>query len=193
MSIEKKQKVPADQVITKPTESSVSVPTSWRKWVITGGGLGLIKPAPGSWGTLGPAIVFWMLLWAKVADPWRSLVCLSGAVIAGILTVQLSPWAIQYFGREDPGSVVLDEYCGYWVACLFLPLPVGATSGLWHAWLVTAAVYILFRLFDTLKLPPCRQLENLPAGWGILLDDIAAGIQVNVILQIVLRLGRISF
>ena len=193
MSIEKKQKVPADQVITKPMESSVSVPTSWRKWVITGGGLGLIKPAPGSWGTLGPAIVFWMLLWAKVADPWRSLVCLSGAVIAGILTVQLSPWAIQYFGREDPGSVVLDEYCGYWVACLFLPLPVGATSGLWHAWLVTAAVYILFRLFDTLKLPPCRQLENLPAGWGILLDDIAAGIQVNVILQIVLRLGRISF
>ena len=193
MSIEKKKKVPADQVITKPMVSSVSVPTSWRKWVITGGGLGLIKPAPGSWGTLGPAIVFWMLLWAKVADPWRSLVCLSGAVIAGILTVQLSPWAIQYFGREDPGSVVLDEYCGYWVACLFLPLPVGATSGLWHAWLVTAAVYILFRLFDTLKLPPCRQLENLPAGWGILLDDIAAGIQVNVILQIVLRLGRISF
>ncbi len=163
----------------------------WRKWVITGGGLGLLKPAPGSWGTLGPAILFWMLLWGKVFDPWRSVVCLVGAIITGILTVQLSPWAIRYFGREDPGSVVLDEYCGYWVACLFLPLPLAATSSLWHAWLATAAVYILFRLFDTLKLPPCRQLENLPAGWGILLDDIAAGIQVNIILQIVLRVWHV--
>jgi phosphatidylglycerophosphatase A len=53
-----------------------------------------------------------------------------------------------------------------------------------------AAVYILFRLFDTLKLPPCRQLEHLPAGWGIPLEDIAVGIQVNMILQVVLRLWR---
>ena len=43
---------------------------------------------------------------------------------------------------------------------------------------------------ETLKLPPCRQLEHLSAGWGILLDDIAAGIQVNVILQIALRVWR---
>ena len=190
MAINKMQNSSHNQTPAEPMASSASVPTSWRKWVITGGGLGLLKPAPGSWGTLGPAIIFWILLWAKVADPWRSVVCVAGAIVAGILTVQLSPWAIKYFGREDPGSVVLDEYAGYWVACLFLPLPVNTTSSLWHAWLATAAVYILFRLFDTLKLPPCRQLEHLPAGWGILLDDIAAGIQVNVILQIALRVWR---
>jgi phosphatidylglycerophosphatase A len=167
------------------------VESTWKKWVITGGGLGLLKPAPGSWGTLGPAVIFWMLLWADVADPWRSAVCLAGAVIAGVLTVQLSPWAIAWFGREDPGSVVLDEYCGYWVACLFLPLPATSGGSLWHAWLAAAGVYILFRLTDTLKLPPCRQLEHLPAGWGILFDDIAAGIQVNIILQILLRVVHI--
>ncbi|MCL5946172.1 MAG: phosphatidylglycerophosphatase A [Planctomycetes bacterium] len=188
MSMQEKQNVPAEATAAHNAMSSGPKRSSWRKWVITGGGLGLLKPAPGSWGTLGPAIVFWILLWARVADPWRSMVCLFGAMIAGILTVQLSPWAIRYFGREDPGPVVLDEYCGYWIACLFLPLPRIALSNLWHAWLASAAVYILFRLFDTLKVPPCRQLEHLPAGWGILLDDIAAGIQVNVLLQVALRI-----
>ena len=159
----------------------------WRKWLITGGGLGLLKPAPGSWGTCGPALLFWLLLGFGVPDPQRSAICLTGALLAGILTVRLSPWAIRYFHDEDPGSVVLDEYAGYWLAAVALPLPAGALGNWWHAWLMTAAVYVLFRLTDTLKLPPCRQLERLPAGWGILLDDLAAGVQVNVILQILLR------
>ncbi|MGC9259503.1 MAG: phosphatidylglycerophosphatase A family protein [Phycisphaerae bacterium] len=180
--------MPGDSSVKQPQSSPEKIRFVWRKWVITGGGLGLLKPAPGSWGTLGPALLFWILLWAKLADPWRSMVCLMGAIITGMLTVQLSPWAIRYFGRADPGPVVLDEYCGYWIACLFLPLPVLATSSLWHAWITTAGVYILFRLLDTLKIPPCRQLEHLPAGWGILFDDIAAGIQVNILLQVALRL-----
>lgn len=159
----------------------------WRKWVITGGGLGLLKPAPGSWGTCGPALIFWLLLGSGIPDPQRSAICGSGVLLAAILTVRLSPWAIGYFGDDDPGSVVLDEYAGFWLATVALPLPAGVVGNWWHAWLMTAAVYVLFRLTDTLKLPPCRQLERLPAGWGILLDDLAAGVQVNVILQILLR------
>ncbi len=160
----------------------------WRKWVITGGGLGLLKPAPGSWGTCGPAVIFWLMLAGGVAEPLRSMICLAGAVAAGVLTVRLSPWAMRYFGDEDPGPVVLDEYAGYWVAAAFTPLPAQVAGNWMHAWLATAVIYILFRLTDTLKLPPCRQLERLPAGWGILLDDVAAGIQVNLLLQILLRI-----
>ena len=150
---------------------------------------GLLRPAPGSWGTVGPAVIYCVILWAKVPDPWRSLICLAGIVIADISTVQLSPWAIGYFRKNDPDPVVLDGFCGYWTAGLFLPLPMIASANLWHAWLTTAGIYILFRLTNTLKLPPCRQLEHLPAGWGILLEDTAAGIQVNLILQILLRFG----
>ncbi len=170
------------------TDVVAPVRSNWRKWVITGGGLGLLKPAPGSWGTCGPALIFWLLLGIGVPDPWRSVVCLGGALLAGILTVRLSPWAIRFFKDEDPGPVVLDEYAGYWIAAAAIPLPTGILGNWGGAWLMAAGVYILFRLTDTLKLPPCRRLEHFPAGWGILLDDLAAGLQVNIILQIVLRL-----
>ncbi len=59
------------------------------------------------------------------------------------------------------------------------------TGNLWHAWLFTAGLYLLFRLTDTLKFPPARQLEKLPWGWGILLDDIAAGVQANLAAQLI--------
>ncbi len=160
----------------------------WRRWIVSGGGLGLLKPAPGSWGTIAPATVYWLLLWAALVDPWRSLLCLAGAILASVLIIRLAPWACAYFKDEDPPAVVLDEFCGYWIACLWLPTPVAATGNIWRSWLMAAGVYILFRLADTLKLPPCRKLEKLPAGWGILFDDVAAGIQVNLALQVLLRL-----
>ena len=162
--------------------------SGWRRWVISGGGLGLLTPAPGSWGSVAPAAVFWLLLMAAVAEPWRSLVCAVGALAAGVLTVWLAPWACAHFQKRDPGPVVLDEFCGYWMACLGLPAPAAVLGHPGPAWLMAAGVYFLFRLTDTLKFFPCRQLERLPAGWGILLDDVAAGIQVNVLLQIIFRL-----
>ncbi len=158
------------------------------KWVITGGGLGLLKPAPGSWGTCGPALIWWLLLWIGCPLALRTGVTAAVIVFAGILTIRLGPWAESYFGKKDPGQVVLDEYAGYLTATLFLPLPERCVGHPLDAWIAAAVVYVLFRLTDTLKLPPCRQLEKLPAGWGVFWDDIAAGVQVNVILQIAMRL-----
>ncbi len=109
-------------------------------------------------------------------------------ILAGVWTVRLGPWAETFFGQKDPGQVVLDEYAGYLTATLFLPLPAAAIGNAPGSWIAATVVYVLFRLTDTLKLPPCRQLEKLPAGWGVFWDDIAAGIQVNVLLQIALRI-----
>ena len=159
---------------------------TWPRWIVTGGGLGLLRPAPGSWGSALPAMVYWLLLTAHVPDPLRSEICLAGAVAAGIVLVLLGRWACAYFHQPDPGQVVLDEFTGFWIACAFLPIPANFTRTWWGSWLVAAGVYVLFRLTDTLKLPPCRQLENLPWGWGILLDDIAAGMQANLLLQLLL-------
>lgn len=158
-----------------------------KKWVITGGGLGLLKPAPGSWGTCGPAVIWWILLSSGCPTALRIGVTVGVIILAGIFTVRLGPWAEGYFGKKDPGQVVLDEYAGYLTATLFLPVPAAAIGHLGGAWVATAVVYVLFRLTDTLKLPPCRQLETLPAGWGVFWDDIAAGVQVNILLQIVLH------
>ena len=97
------------------------------------------------------------------------------------------PWAIRQFTasakkQDDPGRVVLDEIAGQWLALVALPMPT-----LGRACAVLAVQFFLFRLFDVIKPPPARQFEKLPAGWGILLDDLAAALYANVIGQVIFR------
>lgn len=76
-------------------------------------------------------------------------------------------------GREDPGPVVIDEAAGYLFTVAWLP------HGPWTA----AAGFVLFRVLDILKPPPARQLERIPGGWGIVLDDVAAGVIGHLLLR----------
>ncbi len=101
--------------------------------------------------------------------------------------IYFGKWACAYFQKVDPGSVVLDEFTGFWIAAAFVPVPDRFAHGWWHTWLFTAGLYIIFRFTDTLKIPPANLLERLPWGWGILLDDVAAGIQANIIAQIIVH------
>lgn len=164
---------------------------AWPRWIVTGGGLGFLKPAPGSWGTVGPALIYWAALYFGSADPGRSVALLAGAAAAGGLLIYFGRWACAYFQKIDPGQVVLDEFAGFWITVAFVKVPERLAHGAGGTWLFTAGLYILFRLTDTLKLPPGRQLERLPWGWGMLLDDVAAGVQANLIAQVVLHLWRI--
>ena len=74
---------------------------------------------------------------------------------------------------------VLDEVAGICLSNLFLPV-VSLKS--------IAMAFVAFRIFDVIKPPPCRQLETLPAGWGILCDDLAAAVYANILCQIVVRM-----
>jgi len=78
----------------------------------------------------------------------------------------------------DPSFVVVDEIVGMWIALFFLPitLPVAVCS------------FLLFRLLDVVKPFPARRLEQLDKGWGIMLDDVAAGIYANVGVRLILLL-----
>jgi phosphatidylglycerophosphatase A len=88
--------------------------------------------------------------------------------VAGILC---APAAIASFGVEDPSEVVIDEVAGVWLALAILPTHLLATP------LVAAGVaFLLFRVFDIAKPWPVTWCEHLPAGWGIMSDDLAAGI-----------------
>jgi len=71
------------------------------------------------------------------------------------------------------------------VALLFLPLAIA--TGFWRFLALVAIQFFLFRVFDVVKPPPARQLEALPAGWGVLLDDLAAGVYANIVGQILWR------
>jgi phosphatidylglycerophosphatase A len=164
-------------------------PTStWPQWIVTGGGVGFLRPAPGSWGTLPPAVLLLILLLNGVSDPLRSAILLAFGLIAAILLIAYGKWAAAFFRQPDPGSVILDEYAGFALTAAFVPLPALATThGTLGLFLFTAALYILFRATDSLKIPPSNVLERLPWGWGILCDDLCAGIQANLLAQIIIR------
>jgi phosphatidylglycerophosphatase A len=95
--------------------------------------------------------------------PWLTL---TGAVVVTLLGIPASTIVERESGRTDPGFVVIDEVAGQWVTLAFAPVDIG------HA----LVGFVLFRFFDIVKPWPVRELEKLPGGQGIMLDDVAAGI-----------------
>ena len=157
-------------------------PVNTRKWIVTFFGSGLSPVAPGTAGSVATAAIFYGI---NLFDPprWAWQTCLwVGLAAASGLMVVLGPWAVAYFGREDPQPVVLDEVAGMCLTALLLPLRGP------HGIVTVLAALAAFRLFDVTKPPPARQLERLPAGWGILCDDLAAGVYANLVCQLALRM-----
>jgi phosphatidylglycerophosphatase A len=139
----------------------------------TVGGAGYVPVAPGTAGTAVAAIA--CFFWGGRLDAvgWAVLLLVVSAV--GVWSAQ----AVTAGWGKDPSRVVIDEAAGYLFTVAWLP--PDAT--------VAVAGFVLFRVLDIFKPPPVRQCERLPGGWGIMADDIAAGI----IGQLLLRLGQIWF
>ncbi len=141
--------------------------TGWAWTVATFFGAGLGKPGPGTWGSVAA-----VLLWGAIAYLFHPtpngllLVVFIGIVLSIALGVPAATIAARESGRHDPGFVVVDEVAGQWIALL------GSPADLRHGLIAL----ILFRLFDITKPFPARQLERLPEGWGIVFDDVAAGL-----------------
>ena len=161
-----------------------------KKLIASGLGTGYLPVAPGTWGSAAVAGIFLLVAWAS-SGRWG---CVSGtmlvlAVAAGAACVALGGFAEKAYGRKDPPQCTLDEWAGQAVSYLLLP-PLLMPAGFeWRHWLVVAAAgFVVFRIADIIKPPPARKLEKLDAGWGILLDDVAAGIYANLACQILLRL-----
>ncbi len=158
-----------------------------RKWIITFGGSGLCPVAPGTAGSLAAAALA-AGLWATLGHlgglspiSWNLTLAI-GVLIFSILSVATGSWAVAVFNKKDPGPFVLDEVAGIFLTLLFLPLLPGR-SELW----ALALAFVAFRIFDVTKPPPARQLERLPAGWGILMDYLAAAVYANLLCQVIVR------
>lgn len=131
-------------------------------FVLSAFGCGFGPLVPGTYGSLAGLAVALLL----PASSWHLGIGV-GVVVASALTVLLGPGAIRAAGRKDPQQVVMDEVAGMMLALLLVPGPSPMEAG---------CGFLFFRAFDILKPPPARQLERLPAGWGILLDDLVAGL-----------------
>ena len=141
--------------------------TFWAWTVATFFGAGLGKPGPGTWGSVAAVLLWSGVVWGLHPTPQTLLlVVLAGIALSIILGVPASTIAARESGREDPGFVVVDEVAGQWVALL------GGVASWQHALLAL----LLFRLFDITKPFPVRHFERLPEGWGIVFDDVAAGL-----------------
>ena len=156
-----------------------------RKFIVTGLWTGYLPIAPGTWASAAVCLIY---LLAAYAAGGRA-VCLNAAMVAialpaSVACVALGKFAEKTFGKKDPSRCTLDEWAGQAVALLLLP--TGAT---WRERLIiAAAAFIAFRVFDILKPFPARRSERLPHGWGILADDLIAGVYANVAAQLFLRL-----
>jgi phosphatidylglycerophosphatase A len=136
-------------------------------WIATGLGAGYFPVAPGTAGSaVGLALV---IAFRQTSLKLLGLaVCL--ATIAGLLFV-LGVWsagkAEKVIGRIDPGQVVIDEVVGQIITFVATPRVT---------WIGLIAGFILFRAFDIVKPFPARRAERFPGGWGIMLDDVVAGL-----------------
>ena len=141
--------------------------TRWAWTVATFFGAGLGKPGPGTWGSVAAVLIWAAVAWGlHPTPPTLLLVLLAGIAVVLILGVPAATIAAREGGKHDPGFVVIDEVAGQWIALL------GSRADWRHALIAL----VLFRIFDITKPFPVRQLEDLPEGWGIVFDDVGAGL-----------------
>jgi phosphatidylglycerophosphatase A len=123
-------------------------------------------------GTVG-SIPAWLIAFFLIGDNTPVL------AVVTVVTFCVSVWSAgkveQMFGH-DAKKIVIDEWTGMFLALLFVP----------YSFSNYLIAFFAFRAFDVLKLPPAAQAERLPGGWGVTMDDVIAGIQANVLTQLVI-------
>lgn len=153
----------------------------WATLVATCLGVGRLRPAPGTWASLTAALLWWLLA-SSIPLTSRTAVLAALILLAIVAGVPAASRVAQASGLEDPPTIVIDEVAGQWIALLLAPV----------SWKTLLLSFILFRGFDIWKPPPVRQLERLPGGWGIVFDDVAAGLYALAAIEVIRHFGILS-
>jgi phosphatidylglycerophosphatase A len=152
--------------------------TKWAWALGTFFGAGLLRPGPGTYGSAAAVIVWFATIHLSGASYHAQIIgTLVAALIATRIGIPAATIVARESGREDPGHVVIDEVAGQLFALIAIPAD----------WVHALLALLLFRVFDILKPPPARQLERLPAGTGIMFDDVAAGLMALAVGHLILR------
>jgi len=135
-----------------------------------GFGSGLIKPAPGTWGTLAAVPVYLLMLFFLQLSLSTYLVFLFISFVVGIY---LCGKTASDVGVHDHGAIVWDEFVGFWITMTLIPF----------SWFNLILGFVLFRIFDIIKPWPIKLLDkHVHGGFGIMIDDVLAGVFAWVIL-----------
>ena len=145
------------------------------KLLATGFGAGLVPVAPGTIGTL-VGVLICLICWPL---PW--LLRLFIVIFLLVLAIYIAERAEQIYRKKDDQRIVIDEIAGFQVTML----PVAITG------LHLLVGFVLFRIFDILKPFPLRDLQKMPGGLGIVLDDVAAGIYAGILMLLLVFFGVI--
>ncbi len=158
--------------------------TLWAWTIATFFGAGFWKPGPGTAGSIAAAAIWVLTGHLTVTSPVattlisnRDLAWITSACALLLLAIAIPAATIvaRESGRKDPQVVVADEAVGQWITL------IGSPAG----WEYAVIGLVLFRLFDITKPPPIRKIEHLPDGWGIMLDDVGAGIYALICVQLI--------
>lgn len=168
---------------TTQSDSKTLPPSSsraplWAKLVATFFGTGLLRPGPGSWGSAATVFLWWLLSrW--VSAGWQAPATVMLAAAAVLIGIPAATRVARAARLKDPQFVVVDEVAGQLIALIAVPV----------SWKSLLLGFILFRGFDIVKPWPLHQIENLPEGIGIVLDDVGAGLYALALMQIALHFG----
>jgi len=152
--------------------------SSWFYLVGTFFGIGRLKPGPGTWGSLA-TVILWYFASSRIPIDDRTWATILAAIVVTLIGIPAATRVARASGLKDPQFVVIDEVAGQLVTLIAVPL----------GWKTFLAGLILFRIFDILKPPPVRQLERLPEGTGIVVDDLGAGLYALAVMHLLLHFG----
>lgn len=167
--------------MNSPTPQAGATPAAlrapgWATLIATFFGVGRLHPGPGTWAS-ATTVLLWAALGHVIPASHRTPLVIALAIVVVSVGIPAATQVCRASGKKDPQFVVIDEVAGQLIALIAVPL----------AWQTFLTGFILFRAFDIIKPPPVRQLEHLPEGTGIVLDDVAAGMYALLVMQILLR------
>ena len=153
----------------------------WATLVATLFGIGRLRPGPGTWGSAA-TVLLWAALGHALVPALRTPVAIALVILITLIGIPAATEVARCSGIKDPQFVVIDEVAGQLVALIAVPF----------AWKSFLSAFILFRAFDIVKPPPVRQLEAIPEGAGIVLDDIAAGLYALASVHLLIHFGLLT-
>ncbi len=142
------------------------------RFLATGFYSGYSPIAPGTAGSAVAWVIFILI------PGLRDVPLLLTSIVVFFIGVKVAT-DVEKTDGHDASVIVIDEVVGMWISLLFLPASIS-----WAGWV---AAFFIFRLFDIIKPFPAGRSQKLPAGWGIMVDDMFAGIYTNLAVQLIFR------
>lgn len=177
---------------SKSKRGQALVINGWQDWlavfVATGGGAGMVPFGPGTWGSIVGLLIAYGLT-DVFAD---NVIWLQNSIIlVSVFLAAIGIWAGSraetIFQQKDAGQVVIDEVCGQVMSFAFIAPFVAQLGQRWRWWMI--AGFAFFRLFDIFKPYPINRLQDLHGGFGVMMDDVLAGIYAAALLSLLMTLA----